>query len=470
VGDRHQSPGSDPQFGQLIDIGKSFLPVSAQDPTHRRTIVLDPACDQQFHASRRRTFGSSSEGAHPLILCNALMMLNRYPRWTMTGAAVSRTADEMSGTAMLLFAFSTTCGNSAAQAAVVFGSLTISAAAGGPLLGVWLDRAKNGRPLAVALAGYGIGLALCALLLHAGYLSAAVAVAILAGLLGPAVAGGWSAVLVHPDPALARRIVSFDASSYSAAGLIGPALAGIAYVTIDPIAPLMITMILLAAGVGCAARVSVEPRDQVPHHPVTELLQGTRAIWADRTLRGATLATCIAFIAYGLMTVAVPLIGEQRFGNPGYGTVLLVVLAIAALVSNAIVAKRDSLDRPVRTLAISLVCGAAGLAIAAIPSPATVLIGAVLIGIGDGPGLASLIQIRHDHAPARLRSQVFTTSASLKISAAGLGAYLARLIGHGDPAVLLVVATTVQLVAVVVLLGCLRGPAMPRNGCERPPD
>lgn len=53
--------------------------------------------------------------------------------------------------------------------------------------------------------------------------------AVMAGLFGPTVAGGWSASLTDPDAARAQRLAVFDASSYSLAGLVSPALAGAAY-------------------------------------------------------------------------------------------------------------------------------------------------------------------------------------------------------------------------------------------------
>jgi hypothetical protein len=53
--------------------------------------------------------------------------------------------------------------------------------------------------------------------------------AVMTGLFGPAVAGGWSACLTSADPSLGRKLVVFDAGSYSVAALVGPALPGLAY-------------------------------------------------------------------------------------------------------------------------------------------------------------------------------------------------------------------------------------------------
>ncbi|KOG91966.1 hypothetical protein ADK38_00275, partial [Streptomyces varsoviensis] len=49
----------------------------------------------------------------------------------------------------------------------------------------------------------------------------------------------------------------------------------------------------------------------------------------------------------------------------------------------------------------------------------------VLAGIGEGPQLTALFAVRHREAPEGLRGQIFTTGASLKITAFAVGAGLA---------------------------------------------
>ena len=79
-----------------------------------------------------------------------------------------------------------------------------------------------------------------------------------------------------------------------------------------------------------------------------------------------------------------------------------------------------------------------------------------LAGVADGPQLTAVFAVRHREAPARLRAQVFTTAASLKIAAGALGAALA---GHlaGSPAVVLAVAAATQAVALVAF-ALINGP------------
>ncbi|MGA5732319.1 hypothetical protein ACPCI1_27185 [Streptomyces seoulensis] len=99
---------------------------------------------------------------------------------------------------------------------------------GGPALGLLLDRV--GRPgwlLAGALGLYGGGLGLVLLGLGRVPFAAVLGLAVVAGVAGPAVAGGWTAQLprVVPGAVLGRANV-LDAMTFGTAGLAGPALAG----------------------------------------------------------------------------------------------------------------------------------------------------------------------------------------------------------------------------------------------------
>ncbi|MFD2350897.1 MFS transporter [Nonomuraea ferruginea] len=149
-------------------------------------------------------------------------MLTRY----MLGALASRTGDEMSGPALLVAGLAVT--GSPVLASSLLAGLTVSAAAGGPLLGVMLDRTRRpGRVLGWCLVGYGAGLLV--VLAGLGRLpdAALIGVAVLTGLLGPSLNGGWTAQL--PSVVGAGRLPranALDAMSYNVAALAGPALVG----------------------------------------------------------------------------------------------------------------------------------------------------------------------------------------------------------------------------------------------------
>ncbi|MGW2847522.1 MFS transporter, partial [Streptomyces sp. NPDC001274] len=154
-------------------------------------------------------------------------MLKRYPlRLYLAGALAARAGDEMSGPALLLVGF--TAAGSPGDASALLAGITIAAAVGGPVLGVFLDRAERpGRMLAVALVLYAAGLGAVLVALGRLPFGVAVLIAACAGLLGPALSGGWTAQL--PRVATGDRLPranALDAMTYGAASLVGPALAG----------------------------------------------------------------------------------------------------------------------------------------------------------------------------------------------------------------------------------------------------
>jgi fucose permease len=71
----------------------------------------------------------------------------------------------------------------------------------------------------------------------------------------------------------------------------------------------------------------------------------------------------------------------------------------------------------------------------------------LIIGLADGPQLAAIFAVRHREAPERSRSQVFTTGASLKITAAAIGAALAGQLSGVSLDFTVLVACFVQLAA-----------------------
>jgi hypothetical protein len=89
-------------------------------------------------------------------------MISSYLPWRkvwkyLGGAAAARAGAEMSGPALLLLGFAAT--GRPATGSELLASLTIAAAAGGPLFGAMLDRSRRpDRLLAGTLTVYALGL------------------------------------------------------------------------------------------------------------------------------------------------------------------------------------------------------------------------------------------------------------------------------------------------------------------------
>lgn len=395
----------------------------------------------------------------------------------LAGATVARTADEMSGPALLLLGLAVT--GSARTASLFYAALTIAGGCGGPLFGVLLDRsAAPGRLLAWALAGYAAGLGVVAVVLGHLPLLAVAGLAAAAGFLAPSLTGGWTSRLpdIVPAPRLARGY-SLDVSTYAAAALIGPALAGLVAAAAGAGWAMAVVVALLLIATPAAWRLPRPPPAGRTGHPagrtsvLADLRAGFGAILRVRPLLRITACSVIAYLGVGMLIVACPLLGQRHLGGADRGALLLSLLAAASLITNAAQSRWPPRLAPdiMFTLATAL-AGAAYLGLAAASRAGWVIVAIVVAGVADGPQLSAVFAVRHREAPARLRAQVFTTAASLKLAAGALGAALA---GHlaSSPALVLVVAAATQAAALLAFLALGRGrhatpapqPAAPRK-------
>lgn len=398
----------------------------------------------------------------------------------MAGALVSRTGDEMSGPALLVAGLAVT--GSPVLASALLAGLTASAAVGGPLLGVLLDRTRRpGRVLSWCLAGYGAGLLVVLAGLGRVPDAVLIGVAVVTGLLGPSLSGGWTAQLpLVVETARLPRANALDAMTYNLAGLAGPALVGLIATAAGGEAALVIGVALLAAALPAARMLPRRPEAREPAGAVREeIAAGFRAITGNRALLRATVTSMVSIAGLAMVVVAAPLLGQELLGDAGYGALLLAVMAGAALAANAVVARARVTWRWDTVLVVSTVLvGAGTLAAGLAGSFAAAVAASVVLGVGEGPQLTALFGIRHRESPDRVRSQVFTTGASLKITSFAAGSVLAGPLAAQSPALALFAGAAAQLLAVAAygLLSLSRGepttdpapPAQPETSATDP--
>ncbi|WP_404870226.1 MFS transporter [Kitasatospora griseola] len=186
----------------------------------------------------------------------------------------------------------------------------------------------------------------------------------------------------------------------------------------------------------------------------SELAAGLRLLTSRPALARATFVSVGVCAAQGMLAACLPLLGERALGGASRGPLLLTCTAVAALLANAALARRPHLLTPDSAVRLGALLQAVALALAATGAngrPWVLLAAAALAGLGDGPLLTGLFAVRHREAPAHLRGQIFTTGASLKITAFALGAALAGpLATHSVPATL---AAAAALTAATTLVG-----------------
>ncbi|MDT0415559.1 MFS transporter [Streptomyces sp. DSM 41982] len=343
----------------------------------------------------------------------------------LLAAALARTGDETAGPALLLLALGVTGGP--ARASALFGALLVSAALGGPVLGALLDRARRpGHVLAAALTGYATGLGLLLLGLGRAPYPLLLAFALLTGLLGPALSGGWtSQVPALVPPAALPRAAALDGIGFTAATLLGPALAGLCASLAGAPAAVATALALVLLAAPAALRLPPRREGPRPHHVLAALGAGARAVRTTRSLARATLVSTVSSAGQGVFVSCAPLLGARLLGGAAHGTALLALGAASALAAGAVLARRPTALPPDSLLGASVLVLAAAPLLAAVPAPWALVAAVLLTGAGEGPQLTALLAIRHRDAPPGLRGQVFTTGASLKITAYALGAALA---------------------------------------------
>ncbi|GGU92657.1 hypothetical protein GCM10010182_04970 [Actinomadura cremea] len=346
----------------------------------------------------------------------------------LTGAVAARAGDEMSGPALMLAGFALT--GSTVDASSLLAGITISAALGGPILGALLDRAgRPGRLLAGALVLYAAGLGTILGGLGRWPFAVVILIAVVTGLLGPALSGGWTAQLprVVPGDRLPRAN-ALDAMTFGAASLAGPALAGGVAEALGASTAVVVSVVLIALALPAAWTLPVRPgraRTARTTSVIGDLAAGMRVMAGRPALARATLTSVVSCVAQGMLVACVPLLGERVLGGAGRGALLLSCVAISALAANAVLARFPRSVAPDTIIWAGPLVQAAALVLAMWGHPVALIAAVLIAGIGEGPQLVALFAVRHREVPQHLRGQIFTTGASLKITGFALGAAVA---------------------------------------------
>lgn len=345
----------------------------------------------------------------------------------LAGATTARLGDDVSAPAVLLFGLAVT--GSPGDAALVLTGLTVSTAVGGPVLGATLDRSPTaGRLLAVMLGVYGVGILALLAVLPTLPLAVAVSVGVVAGVFAPALTGAWTAQLPRVLPSvLMLRGYALDTGTYNAAGLVGPGLAAVLATAFGAETGVAVSALLVLLAIPFALTLPPSSPAAVPPVTTTSLVADVRAGFAaiarSADLAAATALSLVSYAGYAAFVVTVPGLGERIGGRATLGPLLLSVSALASLVAVAVVARWLPRARPYPMLLAATALVGGGLAVAAAAhEPWVGVAAATLVGIGEGPQLTALFGVRYAEAPARLRTQVFTTAASLKTGAFAVGA------------------------------------------------
>ncbi|MFG1647942.1 hypothetical protein ACGFMK_47285 [Amycolatopsis sp. NPDC049252] len=258
----------------------------------------------------------------------------------------------------------------------------------------------------------------------------------------PSAAGTAAADTPAPPIATASRL---DAMTFTAAALAGPGLAGLLANLAGAPSALAVAVAMVAAALPVAWKLPGRPRPKAARLK-EQLNSGFRVLLRNAPLRRATVTSTLSCAGIGMVTVCYPLLGAAHLGGAANGALLMTVLAVASLLANAVFTGKTGTPDTV-VWASTLVLAASCALAAAATGPALLIAAATLAGFAEGPQLTALFAIRHRETPERVRAQVFTTAASVKITGLALGAAVAGPLSAAGTGTCLIAAAAVQLLA-----------------------
>ncbi|WP_433295333.1 MFS transporter [Actinoplanes sp. CA-030573] len=327
-----------------------------------------------------------------------------------------------------------------------------------PLVGGVADAARRRRAFYLAaFLAYAALLVTAALLI--GRLTVVAAVALLAaGCAAPLLIGGLTSLLGELAGDRLERAFGLDVTTYSMAGIAGPALAAVLAAALGASWSVVALSALAVAGGVLVASLPIRSRaaatDRVHR---ADPLAALRVMRRDRELGAVTAGSVFKEIGAGALPVIAALLAA-RVGDTAYTGLVLSVAAAGGLAGSLL-----TTAFPIRRrspVAVVLLCvtgiAAAFLLVAAVPGlagvapagwPALALF-AVAGGLG-APLVVAVFSVRDRAAPPHLRTQVFTLGAGLKVTGAALGAAVAGLAAPAGVTALLLGVAGCQVLALL---------------------
>jgi predicted MFS family arabinose efflux permease len=385
----------------------------------------------------------------------------------LSAATLARVSDEMFGVGVVLLVLDRT--DSPGLAGATVAAITLPSLISGPLLGAWLDLTGRRRTLMV-IDQVVIATVLVALVLLIGHAPTWLIplVVVPAGITYPLSFGGFTSMIPTLVPGeLLPPANAVETTSFNAALVVGPALAGTLSAVAGPETPLLVEAALAIAALALIVRIPGldSPPERADERTLWGIaVDGLRQIVLVPQLRGVTAAAAFGMAGLGLLTVAFPLFAVDHLGversASGYMWAAFAVGSTLGALSLVRIQRRFQPERIV-------VCGYATFGLLMLTWPLAeslpVFLGLVaLASLVDGPALASQFAVRQQHVPPSLYGQVFTSAVGLKVGSFALGAALAGAVVTGlGSAEALVVAASLQIVAAAVGVALMSLPGRP---------
>jgi predicted MFS family arabinose efflux permease len=396
---------------------------------------------------------------------DSLRQLRAQPGYLafVSAATLARVSDEMFSVGVVLLVLDRT--GSASLAGATVAAMTFPSLVSGPLLGAWLDLTGRRRALMV-IDQIVIASVLVAVVLLVGHgPNWLIPLAVIpAGITYPLSFGGFTSVIPALVPGeLLPPANALETTSFNAAMVVGPALAG-TLSAVASAAPLLVEAGLALAALALIVRIPGLDRapERAPEHTIWSVAaDGLRVIVSVPELRGVTATAVFGMTGLGLLTVAFPLFAVEHLdvgrSAAGYMWAAFAVGSTLGALALVRIQRRVPSERIVFTG--YTVFGALMLAWPLANALPVLLALIAVAALADGPALAAQFAVRQQHVPSSLYGQVFTTAVGLKVGAFSLGAALAGAVATGiGSAEALVIAASLQIAGAAAGLTLARLP------------
>ncbi|MGN7250444.1 MFS transporter [Arthrobacter sp. SAFR-014] len=326
-----------------------------------------------------------------------------------------------------------------------------------PLAGAALDRARRPGLLVAASAlltavAFGVTAFLGVIPLPVAFACLA-----LAGAVSPFYMGGLSSFVLGAIPDV-RRAFAYDALSYNVSAVAGPAFVALIAAFLPAQAGLLALAAAAALGSVAVRAVGLRPHGRTAGSPWQAVKAGLHRISSHRPLAVMTAASTLSQFGQGGLAIAAVALSIERIGSPRDGAAVVTAFAIGSLLGAVVETARPTRRRPHAVMmagffATGLLTIAAALDFGTVWTFLTI----GLSGAFTASSTAAMLFLRNRLSPQYLRSQIFTVSAGLRVSATAAGAALAGAATGSGGAIILGAVGVMWIMSAALMI------AYPRN-------
>ena len=233
------------------------------------------------------------------------------------------------------------------------------------------------------------------------------------------------------DDGLWDRINGYDSAASTVALIVGPALGGsVLGLAGAPAAFGSMAALFLAGGIAVVA-ARLPSGLQAPASPSGPILAdawwGLRTVLADSTLRGLALTLSTTNIAFGLLTVALPvLLAARPSGGASSLGILWTVMGAGGLVAALLASRLSTAHREHLVMSLSIGVYALGYVILTFAGSLW-LIGVAMAVLGGGAAVSDIavLSLRQRHVGTAGLGMAIAISMSLNSAGAPVGSFTA---------------------------------------------